>query len=63
MAYQVCTRDLQHGIFLVGLGVDGTVIADGIDLLSFPSDLSDSIAFSLLELLNELVYNIDEDDL
>ena len=62
-AYQVCIRDFLHGIFLVGLGVDGTVIADGVDLLAFPSDLGNSIALGLLELLNELVHDIDEDDL
>ena len=62
-AYQVCTGDLLHSIVLVGLGVDGTVIADGIDLLAFASNLGDGVAFGLLELLNELVHDIDEDDL
>lgn len=62
-AHQVCIRDFLHGILLVGLGVDGTVIADGVDLLAFPPDLSDSVAFGVLELLNELVHDIDEDDL
>ena len=45
----------------MGLGVDGTVIADGIDLLALPSNLSDSVTLSLLELLNELFHDIDED--
>lgn len=62
-AYQVCAGDFLHSIFLVGLGVDGTVIADGIDLLAFPSNLGDSVARGLLELLNELVHDIDEDNL
>ena len=62
-ANQVCTGDFLHGIFLVGLGVDGTVIADGVDLFPFPSDFSDSVALGLLELLNELVHYIDEDNL
>ena len=53
----------MHGIFLVGLGVDSTVIADGVDLLAFPSNLGDSVTLGLLELLNELVHDIDEDNL
>ena len=62
-AYQVGTCDFVDGILLVGLGVDGTVIADGIDFLAFPSNLGDSVALSLLELVDELVHDIDEDDL
>ena len=62
-AHQVCTGNLLYGIFLVGLGVDGTVVADGVDLLAFPSNLGNSVAFGLLELLNELVHDIDEDNL
>ena len=61
--YQVCTGDFLHGIFLVGLGVDSTVIADGVDLLAFPSNLGDSVTLGLLELLNELVHDIDENNL
>lgn len=63
LAHQVCTGDFLHGVVLVGLRVDGTVIADGIDLLAFPSDLGDSVTLGMLELLNELVHDIDEDDL
>ena len=62
-AYHVCIGDLFDGIFLVGLGVNGTVIADGVDLLAFPSNLGDSVALGLLELLNERVHDIDEDNL
>lgn len=62
-AYQVGTGDFLHSIFLVGLGVDRTVIADGIDLLAFPPNLGDSVSLGRLELLNELVHDIDEDDL
>ena len=47
----------------MGLGVDGTVIADGVDLLALASNFGDSVALGLLELLNELVHDIDEDDL
>lgn len=47
----------------MGLGVDGTVIADGVDLLAFPSNLGDGVTLGLLELLNELVHDIDEDNL
>ena len=47
----------------MGLGIDCTVIADGVDLLTFPSNLGDSIALGGLELLNKLVHDIDEDDL
>ena len=47
----------------MGLGIDCTVIADGVDLLTFPSNLGDSIAFGGLELLNKLVHDIDEDNL
>ena len=61
--YQVCTGDFLHGIFLVGLGVDSTVIADGVDFLAFPSNLGDSVTLGLLELLNELVHDIDENNL
>ena len=62
-AYHVCIRDFLDGIFLVGFGVDGTVIANGVDLLAFPSNLGDSVALSLLELLNEFVHDIDKDNL
>lgn len=62
-AYQVCTRNFLHCIFLVGLGVDGTVVADGVDLLPFPSNLGDSVTLGVLELLNELVHDIDENNL
>ena len=62
-AYNVCTRDFVYGIFLMGLGIDSTVIADGVDLLTFPSNLGDSVAFGVLELLNKRVDDIDEDDL
>ena len=62
-AYQVCTRDFLHGILLMGLGIDSTVIADGVDLLTFPSNLGDSIAFGGLKLFNELLHDIDEDNL
>ena len=47
----------------MGLGIDSTVIADGVDLFTFPSNLGDGIAFGGLELLNELVHDIDEDNL
>ena len=47
----------------MGLGIDSTVIADGVDLLALPSNLGDSIAFGGLELLNQLVHDIDEDNL
>lgn len=63
VAYQVCTGDFLHGIFLVSLRVDGTVIADRVDFFAFPSNLGDSVALGLLELLNELVHDIDEDNL
>ena len=62
-AYQIRAGHFLYGLFLVGLGVDRTVIADTIDLLALPSNLSDSVALSLLELLNELVHDIDEDHL
>ena len=62
-AYQVCVGDFLYSIFLVGLGIDGAVIADGIDLLALPSNLGDSVTLSLLELLNELLHDIEEDDL
>ena len=62
-AYQVCTGNFLYGIFLVGPGIDGTVVADGVDLLTFSSDLSDSVALGLLELLYELFHYIDEDNL
>ena len=47
----------------MGLGIDSTVIADSVDLLTFPSNLGDSITFGCLELLNKLVHDVDEDDL
>ena len=62
-AYQVCSRDLLDGIFLVGLGIDGPVVADGVDLLAFASNFGDGVALGPLELLNELVHDIDEDNL
>ena len=62
-AYHGCIANFLDGIFLVGLGVDGTVIADGVHLLAFPSNLGDSVALGLLELLNELVDDIDKDNL
>ena len=47
----------------MGLRVDGPVIADGVDLLAFSSNLGDGVTLGLLELLNELVHDIDEDNL
>lgn len=63
VVYQVCTGDFLHRIFLVGLGVDGTVIADGVDLLAFTSNLGDSVTLAVLELLNKLFHDIDKDNL
>ena len=60
-AYQIRAGHFVYGLFLVGLGVDGTVIADGIDLLALPSNFSDSVTLGLLQLLNELFHDIDED--
>ena len=62
-AHQVGTGDFLDGIFRVGLGVDGTIIADGVDLFTVPSNLGHSVALGLLELLNELVHDINEDNL
>lgn len=47
----------------MGLGIDGTIIGDGIDFILFSADLRDCVGFGLLELLNELLHDIDEDDL
>ena len=63
LAHQVGTGDFLDGIFLVGLGVDGTIIADGVDLFTVPSNLGHCVTLGLLELLNELVHDIDEDNL
>lgn len=62
-AYQVRTGDFLDSIFLMSLGVDGTVIAYSVDLLAFSSNFGDSVTLGLLELLNELVHNINEDNL
>ena len=47
----------------MSLGIDGTVIVNRVDFFTFCSDLGDGIGFLGLQLLNELVYDIDEDDL
>lgn len=62
-AYQVCTGDFLHGIFLVGLGINSTVIADGVDLLAFSPNLGDSVSRGLLKLVNQIVHDIDKDNL
>jgi len=63
VAYQVCGRDLFDGICLVGLGVDGPVICDRIDLVFFSTNLRNCVFWSLLKLLNKLVHDIYKDDL
>ena len=47
----------------MGLGIDGTVIGNCVDLLALTSNLGDCVLWCILELLNELVHNIDKDNL
>lgn len=47
----------------MGLRIDGSVIFYLVDFLTLSSNLSNSIFFRILELLNKLVHDIDEDDL
>ncbi len=61
--YQIRRTDLIDDILLVGLGVDGTVVLDGIDLLTVVADFGHCVALVLLQLLDDAVHDIDEDDL
>ena len=45
------------------LGVDGSIVGNGIDLLALGADFCDSVRGVLLQLLNDAVHDIDEDDL
>ena len=47
----------------MGFGIDGPVIANGVDFVAFPSNFGDSITLGLLKLFNELVHDIKEDNL
>ena len=44
-------------------GIDSSVILDSVHLLAVRSDLGDGIRRCGLQTLNELVYDINEDDL
>ena len=63
MAHHVGRGNLFYGVSLVGLGVDGAVICDSVDLLAFASNLSDCIFWHGLELLDQLIDDVDKDDL
>lgn len=47
----------------MGLGIDGSVIGNLVNLLTLPADLGHSVRFRLLQLLDYAVHNIYEDNL
>lgn len=47
----------------MGLGVDSSIIRNGIDFVSITPNFSNGIFWGLLQLLNELVHNIHENNL
>ena len=54
--------DFVDNIVHVVLGVEGTVIGDGLGVLALSADLSDLVGVGLLESLDDVVHHINEDD-
>lgn len=63
MAYYVCGGNLFYGICLMGLGVDGTVVCNRIDLVPISSNFRDGVFGGLLQLLDEIGHDIHKDNL
>ena len=62
-AYNVSFGDLLDYVGLMGLGVDGAVVGDLIDLLALPTNFRDSVFLGFLKLFNDAVHDIHKDNL
>ena len=61
--YDVGGRDLFDDIRFVIFRVDGAVVGDCVDFLSFGANFGDGVGGVFLKLLDNAVHDIDEDDL
>ena len=61
--YDVRACDLVDHILLVCPRVDGTISADGVDLLTLAANLRHGVVFCALELVDQVLDNIDKDNL
>lgn len=59
----VCSRDLLDDITLVGLGVDGTVVGDGLGVLTLLTNLRDLVGGRVLKRVDDIVHDINDDNL
>lgn len=55
--------NLLDNITLVGLGIDGTVVGDGLGFFTLLADFGDLVGVGFLEGGDDVVRHIDEDDL
>lgn len=61
--HNIGSRDLLYNVLLVSLGVDGTVVGDGLRDLTLLADFGNLVGRGVVKGRDDIVHDVDEDNL